>query len=123
MMKEKYWIYTMQFFSKYWGCHQLPSRSFFIGKYQFPLCARCTGIMFGSFLSLLLLSCDIEVMDRFSVLQICILITPMIIDGCVQMFTTYESNNTKRLLTGGIFGVGIWFLIFDLIAYVCKYGG
>ena len=109
----------MKFFSKYWGCHQLPSRSFFIGKYQFPLCARCTGIVLGIFLSLFLLSYDIEVKDRFSVLQICILITPMIIDGFVQMLTTYESNNTKRLLTGGMFGVGICVLIFDLITYVC----
>ena len=25
-------------------CHQLPERSFFVGDYQFPVCARCAGL-------------------------------------------------------------------------------
>jgi uncharacterized membrane protein len=25
-------------------CHQIPERSFFWGAYQFPVCARCTGL-------------------------------------------------------------------------------
>ena len=108
----------MQFFSKYWGCHQLPSRSLFIGRYQFPLCARCTGIWIGSILSLYVLLYDITIKDMLTVLQLCILIIPMIIDGFVQLLTNYESNNIKRLLTGILFGIGVWFLFFDFIEYI-----
>lgn len=27
------------------GCHQDPHRSFAVNSFQFPLCARCSGIM------------------------------------------------------------------------------
>ena len=30
------------------GCHQMPERSFFIRGKQFPVCARCTGVMIGN---------------------------------------------------------------------------
>lgn len=32
------------------GCHQLAERSFFYKGYQFPVCARCTGVTIGQFL-------------------------------------------------------------------------
>ncbi|MEE0456852.1 MAG: DUF2085 domain-containing protein, partial [Anaerovibrio sp.] len=35
----------------------MPSRSFFIHGYQMPLCARCTGIIVGEVLGLILVSC------------------------------------------------------------------
>ncbi len=28
-------------------CHQMPAHSFFMGKHQMPLCARCTGMFLG----------------------------------------------------------------------------
>ena len=42
------WRRTMYFFHKYWGCHQMATRSFFFKGFQFPLCARCTGILVGA---------------------------------------------------------------------------
>lgn len=34
------------------GCHQRPDRSFFFRGRQFPLCARCTGVLLGYFLAI-----------------------------------------------------------------------
>ena len=31
------------------GCHQRADRSFFWHGYQFPICARCTGVVSGYF--------------------------------------------------------------------------
>ncbi len=33
-------------------CHQIPERSFHIGDYQLPLCARCSGMYLGAVLGL-----------------------------------------------------------------------
>jgi uncharacterized membrane protein len=33
-------------------CHRIPARSFHIGTYQLPLCARCTGMYLGAMLGL-----------------------------------------------------------------------
>ena len=51
-IKDKIWIKSMEWCSKYWGCHQMPERSFFFKGYQFPVCARCTGMIVGYFLSI-----------------------------------------------------------------------
>ena len=36
------------------GCHRMPERSFFFKGYQFPVCARCTGVAIGQFIALVL---------------------------------------------------------------------
>ena len=53
--KDKLWIKSMIWFDKYWGCHQLPERSFFFKGYQLPICARCLGIILGYILCIFLL--------------------------------------------------------------------
>ena len=45
------WLKWMDF-GKRIGCHQKPERSFFINGYQFPVCARCTGVMIGYLLAI-----------------------------------------------------------------------
>ena len=48
-----------------------------------------------------------------------LLLFPMIIDGIIQIITSYESNNTKRFITGLLFGYGIvmWFVITNIMAF------
>jgi uncharacterized membrane protein len=46
------------------------------------------------------------------VMKIGILLAPMIIDGTIQRFTKYESNNILRLITGILGGIGIFMLIY-----------
>lgn len=106
------WIKAMHFFGRYWGCHQMPQRSFSAYGYQFPLCARCTGILLGEIAVIILLitGCRLSVWTAF----LCML--PMITDGSVQLlYDRYESTNIRRLVTGTLFGVALGFLLFQLI--------
>lgn len=34
------------------------------------------------------------------------LLLPLILDGTIQLFSSYESNNKRRLATGILFGAG-----------------
>jgi uncharacterized membrane protein len=116
--KIKIWIKAMYLFDKYWGCHQLPERSFFLKGYQFPICARCTGIIIGELISFVLFLLNYKI----EVILCIILLIPLILDGTIQYFTRYISNNIKRFLTGLIFGIGfiqlILYIIYSLIIFV-----
>ena len=96
--KDRIWIASMEKCRKYCGCHQMPERSFFIGDYQFPLCARCTGIVIGHVSAIIAaFFCQVPIKTIFGIL-------PLAIDGTVQKFTNYESNNRRRLVTGFLYG-------------------
>lgn len=112
--KDKIWIKLMEICFKYWGCHQMPERSFFINKYQFPVCARCTGMMVGYIMALFLVIIKINIKLIFCIL----LMIPMIIDGCVQYKTTYLSNNLKRFITGIMYGIGLIQIIVKIIYFL-----
>ena len=101
---NKFWVKAMHFFARYWGCHQLPHRSFFIMGYQFPLCARCTGIFGGIIIASIHVCSNKSHIDYYSFPCMIILLLPLIVDGSVQLATKYESNNTKRVMTGLLFG-------------------
>lgn len=104
----------MDFCSKYWGCHQMPERSFFIGRYQLPVCARCTGIIIGYIAAIVISIFDINIKSI-----ICLLfILPIAIDGTIQYLTKYESNNIKRLLTGFLSGLGFITLIMNFVKFL-----
>lgn len=46
---------------------------------------------------------------------------PMVIDGFIQLKTSYESNNIKRLITGSLFGYGFCNLFIKslIFTYLC----
>lgn len=108
--KDKLWIKSMEFFFKYWGCHQIPERSFYFKNYQFPVCARCTGLIIGE-LSALILTYFLHIPNYI----LFIFLIPMIADGLIQLKTQYESNNLKRFITGILFGYSIAALIVNTI--------
>lgn len=84
-------------------CHQRPDRSFHFRGKQFPLCARCTGILIGYFVGIIL-AC-ITRCSNYAWFLLCLI--PMIVDGGVQSLFKKESNNIRRLVTGILGGVGI----------------
>ncbi|MFW6196049.1 MAG: DUF2085 domain-containing protein [Thermoplasmatota archaeon] len=101
-------------------CHGEKDRCFTFFGHKLPICSRCTGFYSGIVVGLLLHSLffDLDVMFLF-IFSIISLI-PMSIDGLIQEFTDYESNNTIRLTTGLICGLFIgmdlsWILFYLLV--------
>lgn len=114
--KDKLWIKLMEICWKYWGCHQMPERSFFWKKYQFPVCARCTGMMVGYILAIVL-----SVLGVFIKYWQCIvLLIPLIFDGCLQYKTKYLSNNFKRFVSGVLYGVGLIQIFIKVIIMIIN---
>lgn len=110
----KIWLKVMQLSNKYCGCHQIAERSFFIRGYQFPLCARCTGIAVGYFISFLLIMFKLNLP-----IWICLLfIFPMIVDGGLQFLFEIMSNNARRFITGLFFGVGTIQIMKNVFVYI-----
>lgn len=85
-------------------CHQKSDRSFFINGNQMPFCARCTAIWLGLTFGLaFMIFYRIELNEKI-IFLILIGITPIGIDGLIQLFGFWESNNILRLLTGLLVG-------------------
>lgn len=101
MKIEDLWIKAMDFGSKM-GCHQRADRSFYIKGYQFPVCARCTGIVLSTLMGYILYS-----IKKIRLICGVILCIPMIIDGGIQYLGIKESTNSRRFLTGLLGGVGL----------------
>lgn len=88
------------------GCHQMPERSFFIKGMQFPVCARCTGVIIGQTVAAVVVACGKKPCK--SAFCGCVV---MLIDWLVQRLGIKESTNPRRLVTGllGGFGLGIFY--------------
>lgn len=86
------------------GCHQLPERSFFIKGKQFPVCARCTGVLLGQFLAILLAIVGIRINAVVSILLLLI----MGMDWFIQYVGLLRSNNVRRVITGFSGGLGLF---------------
>lgn len=106
----------MEVFGKYWGCHQMPERSFFICGYQMPICARCTGIIIGEIALIIF----VIVSSLLSLLNGIVLTLPLIFDGTLQLKTRYTSTNLKRLLSGTLFGFGFFNTLFSVLYLIAK---
>lgn len=95
------------------GCHQRPDRSFFFKGKQFPLCARCTGVLLGQ-----ILACILIVWYKPNI-YICIaFLIIMFIDWYIQYLKIKESTNIRRFITGLLCGYGL-FTIYIYIALLC----
>lgn len=93
-----------------WGCHQRPDRSFYFRGYQFPVCMRCTGIFVGFVIAMF-------VYGRMSIRWWinCLLLIPLVFDGCGQYMGYWESTKYSRVLTGLLAGFGCMMMEFMFI--------
>jgi uncharacterized membrane protein len=94
--------------ARYIGCHQRCDRSYFFAGRQFPICARCLGLLIGL---PLLLVCRIN----FAAAIACLF--PLLLDGGTQVLRLRESVNWLRLFTGVVFSLGVG----RLIVIVCVH--
>ena len=107
------WIKLMELGEKI-GCHQIPERSFFFKGYQFPVCARCTGVIIGELVALILILCSI----KLSFIVFIGLLVPMGIDWGLQYLKILMSDNIRRLITGILGGVGLIYFYFNVIMFI-----
>jgi uncharacterized membrane protein len=86
------------------GCHQMNDRSFSFKGYQFPVCARCTGLLFGQIigflLSLFFIKCEIRLLLCLAVFSTLLLG----VDGLGQLKKLWTSTNPRRFITGILCG-------------------
>ena len=106
------------------GCHQMHSRSFSIFNYQFPVCARCTGLAIGQItgfgFSFVLLKYSTATLLLFALISLFLLG----FDGVGQYFGKWESTNLRRLITGLLCGFFVILflnkIIYELIFIIAK---
>ena len=103
-------------------CHQLSERSYSIDSFQMPLCARCLGIHLGFLFATLFI-----ILSRFArhhgcmlqnvrhMLALGALMVPAVVDVTLSYFGLIDSDNTRRAITGSMFGVAIAFLLLPII--------
>lgn len=90
-------------------CHRLPERTIYLKNKPLPLCARCTGVLIGVF-TLPLFHWGLIQPNLTNIL---LLAVPATIDALTQFIELRESNNTLRLVTGFLLGMGIaGFIVF-----------
>lgn len=114
--KTERWIYWMNA-GHFLGCHQMASRSFSFHGYQFPVCARCTGVIVGELLSVVSILLGI----RINFWLMLFLIAIMGIDWGIQRIDICESTNIRRLVTGLSCGFGLTYLYFYIIRFGYYY--
>jgi len=103
-------------------CHRIPSRSFFIGERQLPLCVRCTGMHLGAFIGFiyqLKYKKHGNMPSKKFIVILGLLFIAFALDGLnsyLHLFPkapgVYEPQNWLRLLTGVGLGIGISAVLF-----------
>lgn len=116
-MTDLQWIKLMDY-GKRLGCHQLADRSFFYKKYQFPICARCTGVIISSTISLI---CVFFVKIP---IWVCLALSfIMLLDWTIQTAGIKKSTNLRRFITGILGGFGystLWYYFIIFLSHKVK---
>ncbi len=105
-------------------CHRISHRSFFLDERQLPLCARCTGMYLGAFITLLfqLRHPKFGAMpSRKSLIVLGFLAVLFGVDGLNSYLhlipnapSLYEPQNWSRLATGSGMGVALAVILYPI---------
>lgn len=109
-----------------WGCHRLPERSFFFRGQQFPVCARCTGVIIGQYFTFVLINIvlllGISIEEKILLLYLSFfLILPMLTDWALQNYFSIISNNMRRLITGFFCGIGAAYIYLFTLYFIFEH--
>lgn len=113
--KIKTWAFLMRLGNRC-GCHQREDRSFKIKGWQFPICSRCTGILTGQAIGIIiyLLGQRIPIYIDFLFLLI------MFLDWFIQFKNIRESTNLRRFITGNLAGIAQSSILIKLVMFLIK---
>lgn len=112
--KTRLWLRLMKI-GELWGCHQLPQRSFFFREWQFPVCARCTGVLTGQAAALIFRRIKLPFMLPVSA---CL---ATLADWTAQELEIKGSTNSRRLITGILGGFGTGYIFIRTVMETTKY--
>ena len=114
--KIKTWAFFMRLGNRC-GCHQREDRSFKIKGWQFPICSRCTGILVGQLLGILIYIFQFRIPIYIS----CIFLFIMFLDWYIQYKKIRESTNIRRFITGTLAGVAQVAIFMEMIFMIWKF--
>lgn len=106
----------IRIFGNHSGCHQIPERSFFYRGKQFPVCARCTGVLLGQTIALIL--GILRVYVNYGVSFVLLLV--MGFDWFIQEIRIKESTNIRRFITGFMGGFGLFCIYINVLHKAFK---
>ena len=92
------------------GCHQIRERTFQQAFKYLQICSRCSGMLIGVFIMMLLSKLNIN--QHWFLLGM----IPITVDGLSQRYLNYNSTNIRRFFTGLLFGP--CFIIFTTYYYL-----
>ncbi|MBZ0203963.1 MAG: DUF2085 domain-containing protein [Ignavibacteria bacterium] len=95
------------------SCHQLESRSHFLGEHKFGVCSRCTAIYFGFLLGVIAYPFvrKLSHIDLPSLFYLFIPVALMLLDVALDLADVQKNSFITREITGGIIGVILPFFI------------
>lgn len=95
------------------GCHQRADRSFFVGEYQFPICARCTGVLLGQIVAI-----PLYFVLHLPGVVLVLFCGIMFFDWFLQSLKILESTNYRRLITGTLAGYALMTIYILFIQFI-----
>ena len=98
-------------------CHQDIRKSFTCNEISFLVCARCTGIYFGAFISSLIILLG-NFSLSFKTKYLYIFSAPLLLDVIFYSSGIYQYNKYIASLTGFLFGSSIFLYILGAIEYL-----
>jgi uncharacterized membrane protein len=110
-------------------CHQIPGRSFHMGGFRLPLCARCTGTYLGVAITFVALGLfgrlrSGEMPSKRMLVVLAIFILTMGLDGLnsyLSLFegapTLYAPRNWLRAATGSLNGIALSLIVLPVFNY------
>ena len=114
--QRKIWAWSMRLGNRC-GCHQREDRSFKIKGWQFPICSRCTGILVGQLLGILIYIFQFRIPIYIS----CIFLFIMFLDWYIQYKKIRESTNVRRFITGTLAGIAQIAIFTEIIFMIWLY--
>lgn len=113
--KIKTWAFFMRLGNRC-GCHQIEERSFKIKGWQFPVCARCTGILTGQIIGIIIYLCHKTIPIYIDI----VFLTIMFLDWYIQYKKIKESTNLRRYITGNLAGIAQISILIKIIMLIVR---